>query len=119
MTRLHGRCRCGDRLVAKVPHGHWRTLTFLAALRCDRIEAPCVVDGPITGQSFLAYVEQVLVPTLKPGAVVVMDNLASHRRQAARRPLRGPRATPPFLPPYRPDGRRVRTQWVSKVITHG
>ena len=88
MTRLHGRCRCGDRLVAKVPHGRWHTLTFLAALRWDRIEAPCVIDGPINGRSFLAYVEQMLVPTLLPGDVVIMDNLGSHRRQAIRRAIR-------------------------------
>ncbi len=70
MTRTHGRCSKGRRLVAKVPRGRWRTLTFLAALRCDRIDAPCVIDGPINGTSFLAYVEQVLVPTLKPGDLV-------------------------------------------------
>jgi transposase len=75
MARSHGRCARGKRLSAKVPHGHWRTLTFLAALRSDRIDAPCVIDGPINGQSFLAYVEQVLVPTLAPGDIVVMDNL--------------------------------------------
>src|SRR5712675_922400 len=63
MTRLRGWAPCGHKLLAKVPQGHWRTLTFLAALRCDRIEAPCVIDGPINGESFLAYVEQVLVPT--------------------------------------------------------
>jgi hypothetical protein len=66
MTRRHGRCARGARLVAKVPHGRWRTLTFLAALRCDRIEAPCMLDGPINGRSFRAYVEQFLVPTLSP-----------------------------------------------------
>jgi hypothetical protein len=79
MTRRHGRCRRGARLVAKVPQGRWRTLTFLAALRHDRITAPCVIDGPINGTSFRAYVEQFLVPTLSPGDVVVMDNLGSHK----------------------------------------
>jgi DDE superfamily endonuclease len=74
MTRTHGRCARGVRLVAKVPHGHWQTLTFLAALRCDRIEAPCVIDGPINGETFLAYVEQILVPTLKPGDIVTHTN---------------------------------------------
>jgi transposase len=103
MTRTHGRCARGARLVAKVPHRHWRTLTFLAALRCDRIDAPCVVDGPINGQSFLAYVEQVLVPTLEPGDVVVMDNLGSHKRQAIRRTIRAARAKLLFLPAYSPD----------------
>ncbi len=103
MTRRHGRCAKGQRLVAKVPHGHWRTLTFLAALRADRIDAPCVLDGPINGASFLAYVEQILVPTLKPGDIVVMDNLGSHKGKAVRRALRGAGAKLFFLPAYSPD----------------
>ena len=103
MTRLHGRCRRGNRLVAKVPHGRWHTLTFLAALRWDRIEAPCVIDGPINGRSFLAYVEQMLVPTLRPGDVVIMDNLGSHKRQAIRRVIRAAGAKLLFLPAYSPD----------------
>jgi transposase len=103
MTRLHGRCARGRRLVAKVPHRRWRTLTFLAALRCDRIDAPCVIDGPINGLSFLAYVEQVLVPTLSPGDIVIMDNLGSHKRQAIRRAIRAAGAKLFFLPPYSPD----------------
>jgi len=103
MTRRHGRSRRGSRLVAKVPHGRWRTLTFLAALRCDRLDAPCVIDGPINGDSFLAYVEQVLVPTLKRGDVVIMDNLGSHKRQAIRRAIRAAGAKLFFLPPYSPD----------------
>jgi transposase len=103
MTRRHGRSRRGSRLVAKVPHGRWRTLTFLAALRCDRLDAPCVIDGPINGDSFLAYVEQVLVPTLKSGDVVVMDNLGSHKRLAIRRAIRAAGAKLFFLPPYSPD----------------
>jgi transposase len=88
MTRTHGRAPRGERLVARVPHGHWRTLTFLAALRNDRIEAPCVIDRPINGESFLAYVEQILVPPLKPGDIVVIDNLGSHKGKAVRRALR-------------------------------
>jgi transposase len=103
MTRTHGRCRRGQRLVAKVPHGHWRTLTFLAALRADRIDAPCVLDGPINGPSFKAYVEQLLVPTLKPGDVVIMDNLGSHKGPAIRQALRAAGAKLFFLPPYSPD----------------
>jgi transposase len=103
MTRQHGRCRRGRRLVAKVPHGRWRTLTFLAALRCDRIEAPCVIDGPINGLSFLAYVEQILLPTLAPGDIVIMDNLGSHKRQAIRQLIRAIGAKLFFLPPYSPD----------------
>jgi transposase len=103
MTRTHGRAPKGRRLVAKVPHGRWRTLTFLAALRHDRIEAPCVIDGPINGQSFLAYVEQVLVPALKPGDIVIIDNLGSHKGKAIRRALRAAGAKLFYLPPYSPD----------------
>jgi len=103
MTRTHGRCARGARLVAKAPHGRWRTLTFLAALRSDRITAPCVFDGPINGRSFLAYVEQFLVPTLKPGDIVIMDNLGSHKGQAVRRAIRAAGAKLFFLPPYSPD----------------
>jgi hypothetical protein len=99
MTRRHGRALRGTRLIAKVPHRRWRTLTFLAALRCDRIEAPCVIDGPINGRSFLAYVEQVLVPTLTGGEIVIMDNLGSHKRQAIRRLIRAAGAKLFFLPP--------------------
>jgi transposase len=103
MTRQRGRCQRGKRLVAKVPQGRWRTLTFLAALRCNRIEAPCVIDGPINGASFLAYVEQVLLPTLSLGDIVIMDNLGSHKRPAVRRLVRAVGAKLFFLPPYSPD----------------
>ncbi len=103
MTRTHGRALRGRRLVDKVPHGHWKTLTFLAALRCDAITAPFVLDGPINGEWFLAYVEQVLVPTLSPGDVVVMDNLGSHKGKAVRRAIRNAGAHLIFLPPYSPD----------------
>ena len=103
MTRTHGGCARGARLVAKVPHGRWRTLTFLAALRSDRIDAPCVIDGPINGEAFLAYVEQVLVPTLKPGDIVIMDNLGSHKGKAVRSAIRAAGAKLFFLPPYSPD----------------
>ena len=103
MIRTHGRAPRGQRLVAKVPHGHWRTLTFLAALRSDRIDAPCVLDGPINGESFLAYVEQMRVPTLKPGDVVIIDNLGSHKGKAVRRAIRAAGAKLFFLPPYSPD----------------
>lgn len=103
MTRTHGRAPRGQRLVAKAPHGRWRTLTFLAALRHDRIDAPCVIDGPINGISFLAYIEQVLVPTLRPGDIVVIDNLGSHKGKAVRRAIRAAGAKLFFLPPYSPD----------------
>ncbi|MFC0206756.1 IS630 family transposase, partial [Novosphingobium soli] len=103
MTRTHGRARRGQRLHARVPFGHWRTLTFLAALRHDRIDAPCVLDGPINGQLFLAYVEQFLAPTLAPGDIVIMDNLGSHKGQAVRQAIRDRGAKLLFLPPYSPD----------------
>jgi transposase len=103
MTRTHGRSLRGERLIAKVPHGHWRTLTFLAALRHDRITAPCVFDGPINGESFRAYVEQILLPTLKPGDIVILDNLGSHKSDDVRRLIRKSGARLFFLPPYSPD----------------
>ena len=91
------------RLAAKIPHGHWKTKPFLAALRCDRIEAPWVLDGPINGESFRTYVDQVLAPTLKPGDVVILDNLGSHKGKAVRRAIRASGARLLFLPPYSPD----------------
>lgn len=103
MVRLHGRAPRGQRLNVKVPHGHWKTLTFVAALRSDRIAAPCVLDGPINGTSFLAYVEQILVPTLVRGDIVVMDNLGSHKGQGVRAAIRAAGAKLFFLPPYSPD----------------
>ena len=103
MTRTHGRCARGTRLLAKAPFGKWRTLTFLAALRFDRLDAPCVIDGPINGSSFLAYVEQILVPTLQPGDIVIMDNLGSHKGKAIRQAIRCAGARLFFLPPYSPD----------------
>src|SRR3546814_12703162 len=88
MAPLRGWGPRGQRLIGKAPHGHWRTLTFLAALRHDRIEAPCLFDGPITGQKFQAYVEQFLLPTLQPGDIVVLDNLVTHKGKALRRAIR-------------------------------
>ena len=88
MTPLRGWAPRGKKLLGKVPHGRWRTVTFLAALRCDRIDAPCVIDGPIDGESFRAYVEQLLVPTLQPGDIVIFDNLGSHKGKAVRRAIR-------------------------------
>jgi transposase len=100
MAPLRGWCRRGRRLPGKAPHGHWQTMTFIAALRVDRIDAPCVFDGPINGESFRAYVEQVLVPTLD---VVVIDNLGSHKGTAVRSAIRAAGARLLFLPPYSPD----------------
>ena len=103
MAALRGWAPQGERLEAKVPHGHWKTSTFLAALRNDRIEAPWLLDGPINGESFLLYVEEVLVPTLKPGDIVVMDNLGSHKGKAVRQAIRAVGAKLLFLPKYSPD----------------
>jgi transposase len=103
MTRLRGWAPRGEKLLDKVPHGHWKTLTFLAALRADRIDAPYVLDGAINGKSFTAYVQQMLVPTLSPGDIVIMDNLSSHKGQAVRQAIRAVGAKLFFLPPYSPD----------------
>lgn len=103
MVRTHGWGRKGERVPGNAPFGHWRTMTFLAALRCNRIDAPYVLDGPINGVTFSAWVEQCLVPTLKPGDVVVMDNLGSHKGKAVRQAIRKARAHLLFLPPYSPD----------------
>jgi len=103
MAPLRGWGPKGQRLRSFVPHGHWRTLTFLAALRCDQLTAPCVFDGPINGQCFLAYVQQQLVPVLRPGDIVIMDNLGSHKSVAVRHAIRAAGARLRFLPPYSPD----------------
>src|SRR5271165_3393086 len=92
-----------ERLRAHVPHGHWKTMTFVAALRHDRIAAPWVIDGPINGEVFSAYVEKVLVPTLLQGDIVVLDNLGSHKGKPARAAIRAAGAHLLFLPPYSPD----------------
>ena len=103
MAPLRGWAPRGMRLTAKVPHGHWKTTTFLAALRHHRIDAPWLLDGPIDGASFQTYVEQVLLPTLKAGDIVVMDNLGSHKGKAVRRLIRSAGAKLLFLPKYSPD----------------
>lgn len=103
MAPLRGWAPRGQRLKDKVPHGHWKTLTFIAALRHDRIDAPWVLDGPIDGESFGAYVEKVLVPTLKPKEIVVMDNLGSHKGRNVRQAIRAAGAKLFFLPKYSPD----------------
>jgi putative transposase len=103
MEPLRGWAPRGERLVAKVPHGHWKTMTFVASLRYDRIEAPWLIDGPINGEGFRAYVEKVLVPTLRPGELVMMDNLGSHKGKAVRQAIRSAGAKLFFLPKYSPD----------------
>jgi transposase len=103
MAPLRGWAPKGQRLIAKVPHGKWKTLTFLAALRHDRIDAPWLIDGPINGERFRIYVEKVLIPTLKPGDIVIADNLGSHKGKAVRHAIRAAGARILFLPKYSPD----------------
>lgn len=103
MTRLRGRAPRGQRLVAAVPYGHWKTSTFIAALRTDGLTAPYVLEGAINGDLFLAYVEQVLVPTLRPGDMVIMDNLGSHKVTGVREAIEAASAQLLYLPAYSPD----------------
>jgi putative transposase len=103
MAPLRGWAPRGQRLIGKAPFGHWNTMTFLAALRHDRIDAPWLLDGPINGERFRLYVEKVLVPTLKPGDIVIMDNLGSHKGKAVRQAIRGASCKLIFLPKYSPD----------------
>jgi transposase len=103
MARRYGRAPAGERVVGPVPQGHWQTTTFVAALRSGGLTAPMVVDGAINGDLFTAYVAQVLVPTLQPGDVVVMDNLSCHKRSGVREAIEGAGCTPLYLPPYSPD----------------
>src|ERR1700681_621774 len=103
MAPLRGWAPCGQRLIGKVPHGRWKTMTFLAALRHDRIEAPWLLEGPIDGNSFRLYLEKVLLPTLREGDIVIMDNLGSHKGKAVRALIRSAGAKLFFLPKYSPD----------------
>ena len=103
MVRRYGWAPSGERLVAAAPHGHWRTTTFVAGLRSTGLVAPLVLDGPMTGPAFLAYVEQFLVPTLRPGDVAVMDNLAAHKVAGVEAAIRAVGASVLYLPPYSPD----------------
>jgi transposase len=103
MVRRYGRCPAGQRLVAAVPHGHWKTTTFIAGLRQSGIVAPLVLDGPMTGKAFRAYVEQCLAPALGPGDVVVLDNLAAHKVKGIQDAVAAVGAHLLYLPPYSPD----------------
>jgi len=103
MTRLRGRARRGERLIAKIPHGHWKTTTLIAALGLEGIRCSTVVDGAVNGDVFESFVERVLVPKLRPGDVVVMDNLSSHKRVRTRELIESAGAELRFLPPYSPD----------------
>lgn len=103
MTRLYGRCTRGERLFARVPFGRWRTVTFVGALRCTGMTAPMIIEGAMNGKAFLAYVRQCLVPTLKRGDIVVMDNLLVHKTPGVREAIEGAGARLEYLPPYSPD----------------
>ena len=117
MVRLSGRCPRGERLVARVPHGHWNTITFVAALRRNGMTAPCVLDGAMTGDSFLAYVEQSLAPTLRRKDVVIMDNLAAHKVPGVREAIEARGATLRYLPQYSPDLNPIEMAF-SKLKAH-
>lgn len=103
MARLRGRAPGGKRLRAPLPHGHWKTTTFIGGLRLTGMDAPMLIDGPVNGEIFLAYVERVLVPVLRTGDVVIMDNLGSHKSAAVRDAIEAAGAELRFLPPYSPD----------------
>jgi transposase len=103
MARRCGRAPRGERVVAAIPHGHWKTTTFIAAPRHGRITAPCVFDGPINGARFLAWVRQALVAALSKGDIVIMDNLGSHKVAGVREAIEAVGATPLYLPPHSPD----------------
>ena len=103
MARLRGRCLKGRRMVAGIPHGHWKTMTFIAGLRCDSLTAPWVIEGAMDGDAFERYIETQLAPTLKKGDVVIADNLSAHKRDAAKQAIERRGAWLLFLPPYSPD----------------
>lgn len=117
MARLYGRAPRGERCRAPVPHGHWKTTTFVGGLTLGGIVAPMTIDGAMTGAAFLAYVEQVLVPALHPGAVVVLDNLPAHKPAAIREAIEAAGATLLFLPPYSPDFNPIEMAF-SKMKAH-
>ena len=103
MARTRGRAKCGERCLAAVPHGHWKTTTFVGGLRLSGMTAPMALDCPMDGVAFLAWVEQMLAPTLAPGDVVVMDNLPAHKQAAIREIIESCGAELRYLPPYSPD----------------
>src|SRR6266536_1656660 len=103
MARRRGRCRRGERLVGRVPHGHWKITTFVAGLRCNAVTAPFVIDRPMNGLIFRAYLEHCLIPTLTPGDIVIMDNLPAHKVAGVRETIEAVGARLVYLPPYSPD----------------
>lgn len=117
MARLYGRAPRGQRVREKLPHGHWKTFTVLAAVRLEGTFAPAVFDGPIDRLSFVAYVEQMLTRSLRPGDVVIMDNLAAHKAAAVSAAIEAVGARVLYLPPYSPDFNPIECLW-SKVKTY-
>jgi len=117
MARRYGRAPKGQRLKGRVPHGHWKITTFTAGLRVDRLTAPMVLDGPMNADWFKAYVEQILVPTLSPGDIVIMDNLSSHKGEEVRIMIEAANAELRYLPPYSPDLNPIE-QAFSKLKAH-
>ena len=117
MARRCGRAPKGERLRAAFPHGHWKTTTFVGALRLSGMSAPMVLDGPINGQWLQAYVDQVLVPELEPGDIVIMDNLGSHKGAGVRKAIEAAGASLLYLPPYRPDFNPIENAF-SKLKAH-
>ena len=103
MTRRYGRAPRGQRCIASAPHGHWKTTTFVAGLRHHRLTAPMVTDGPMDGEMFLAYVRQFLCPALRPGDIVILDNLSTHKVAGVKEAIAAAGATMLYLPPYSPD----------------
>ena len=117
MARRYGPCRRGQRLRSAVPHGHWKTTTFIAGLRLTGIVAPMVLDGPINGRSFQTYVDRVLVPDLRPSDIVIMDNLGSHKGPGVQAAIEAAGATVRYLPPYSPDFNPIEKAF-SKLKAH-
>lgn len=103
MVRTSGRCQRGDRLVDYAPHGHWKTITFIAGLRHDKMVAPFVIEGAMNGDAFLAYIEQCLAPTLRPGDIVILDNVSTHKVNGVAEAIEAVGATLRYLPQYSPD----------------
>ena len=117
MARLYGRARRGRRVVGRIPWGHWKTVTFVAGLRLDGLTAPFVIDCPMNGAIFIEYLRQCLVPTLRPGDIVIIDNLPAHKRDEVREIIEAAGATLRYLPPYSPDLNPIE-QSFAKIKSH-
>lgn len=117
MARMRGRSAKGHRCIASIPHGHWKTTTFIAALRAGAIAAPWLLDGPMDGEAFLLYVREVLCPTLRSGDMVIADNLGSHKVSGVSQAIEAAGATLRYLPPYSPDLNPIE-MFFSKLKAH-